>query len=66
MLDANEFPPVVTQPIFTIDEGGIGGEVVGVIEAYDPDDPDDPNQSLYYVVVSSQPEGQYKFSCLFF
>ncbi|XP_030835681.1 cadherin-23 isoform X4 [Strongylocentrotus purpuratus] len=56
VLDANEFPPVVTQPIFTIDEGGIGGEVVGVIEAYDPDDPDDPNQSLYYVVVSSQPE----------
>eukprot|EP00057_Strongylocentrotus_purpuratus_P002283 XP_003724198.1 PREDICTED: protocadherin Fat 4 [Strongylocentrotus purpuratus] len=56
VLDANEFPPVVTQPIFTINEGGIGGEVVGIIEAYDPDDPDDPNQSLYYVVVSSQPE----------
>nr|XP_054774066.1 cadherin-23-like [Lytechinus pictus] len=56
VLDANELPPVVTPPIFTIDEGGAAGDLVGVIEAFDPDHPDDPNQSLYYVIVSSQPE----------
>ena len=51
--DINEFPPVMADQQFTIDENPLQGAIIGIIEATDPE----PQQELTFRILSGNDDG---------